>query len=353
MNKSIHDIIFTDKPASVLEEKLLGLQPSRVAVLVDENTKKHCLPFIEKALPHDHVLIEIESGERHKNLNTCIEIWKALTNQAFDRKGVMVNLGGGVIGDMGGFCAATYKRGIRFINMPTTLLAQVDASIGGKLGIDFDGFKNHIGMFREPDSVIISTIFMDTLIDREIRSGFAEVVKHALISDSMHFEDISRNLWHKQNWHEVVPHSVTIKENVVIQDPQEQGLRKTLNFGHTIGHAIETHYLNHADNPLLHGEAIAMGMIAETLLSSKKCGLSQDESQSAISYLMDNFPLERIPEKFFDAIINLTIQDKKNRNGKVLSTLLQKIGQCAFDIELSKEELYWAINEYNRKISAK
>jgi 3-dehydroquinate synthase len=265
----------------------------------------------------------------------------------------MVNLGGGVIGDMGGFCAATYKRGIRFINMPTTLLAQVDASIGGKLGIDFDGFKNHIGMFREPDSVIISTIFMDTLIDREIRSGFAEVVKHALISDSMHFEDISRNLWHKQNWHEVVPHSVTIKENVVIQDPQEQGLRKTLNFGHTIGHAIETHYLNHADNPLLHGEAIAMGMIAETLLSSKKCGLSQDESQSAISYLMDNFPLERIPEKFFDAIINLTIQDKKNRNGKVLSTLLQKIGQCAFDIELSKEELYWAINEYNRKISAK
>lgn len=351
MNNQLFQIVFSNNPAERLQSIVEDMKPSKIAILVDENTKKHCLSLIEAGLPKEFVCIEIKSGEGHKNLQTCTQIWEALTEAAFDRKGLLVNLGGGVIGDMGGFCAATYKRGIRFINIPTTLLSQVDASVGGKLGIDFNGFKNHIGMFREPDAVIISTKFIETLDPREVLSGYAEVVKHAVIRDYKHFNELKKKEWEEQNWKDIVPYSVNIKRNVVIEDPTEKGLRKTLNFGHTIGHAIETFYLTKTNSRLLHGEAIAMGMVAEILLSEEILGMSSKEAGLVIAYIKENFPLQHIPEDYIASIIELTIQDKKNLNGKVMCALLKGIGQCAFDIEVDQSTLTRSIINYNNLLA--
>ena len=242
---------------------------SKVAVIVDNNTKKYCYPVVADALP-DHVTIEISSGEEHKNLNTCQKIWGTLTDNAFDRKSLVVNLGGGVIGDMGGFCAATYKRGIEFINIPTTLLAQVDASIGGKLGIDFQNFKNHIGVFQNPLRVFLDAKFFETLPKEELRSGYAEIIKHCLIRDSEKFDQITKSGYENLDFFELTKHSVQVKNDVVLEDPTEKGLRKILNFGHTIGHAIESYYLEKPGKKLLHGEAIAVGMICEAYLSKRE-----------------------------------------------------------------------------------
>ena len=201
---------------------------SSIALLCDENTYELCLPKIMDCLP-EHWLIQIESGEENKNIDTCQQIWMALTEGSFDRSALLINLGGGVISDMGGFAASTYKRGIDFINIPTTLLSQVDASVGGKLGIDFSHFKNHIGLFNEPEMIFIDSIFFDTLPKREIRSGFAEVIKHGLIADKTYWESIADLDINTKYWNEIVEQSVEIKKKVVKEDPFEAGLRKILN----------------------------------------------------------------------------------------------------------------------------
>lgn len=238
---------------------------SQLAVIADTETFQYCYPKISSYLP-DHQVIVIPADERHKHLGTCQLVWQKLTEAAFDRKGLVLDLGGGVVGDLGGFCAATYKRGIDFIQLPTTLLSQVDASVGGKLGIDFQGFKNHIGVFTQPKAVWVYPGFLDTLPPSEIRSGFAEVIKHALIADAGAWKSLLA--WDRlpQDWNSIIPHSIHIKDKVVEADPTEKGLRKILNFGHTIGHAVETYFLDKGDRRLLHGEAIALGMIAETWL---------------------------------------------------------------------------------------
>ncbi|BDD04030.1 3-dehydroquinate synthase [Aureibacter tunicatorum] len=319
---------------------------SKISLLVDENTEEHCYPLVKDLLPA-HRLIRIQSGEENKTLQTCAHIWQEMTDYAMDRKSLHINLGGGVIGDMGGFCASTYKRGIEFINFPTTLLSQVDASVGGKLGIDFGVYKNHIGVFQEPKLVIINPVFLKTLDQRELRSGFAEVIKHGLIADQQHWLNIKQHNFDNLEYEKVIPHSVGIKYNVVEEDPTEKGLRKILNFGHTIGHAIESHYLHAPEGRKLHGEAIAIGMITEAFLSVEKCGLASEDLNTISSFILSQYGHHPIPESEFEAIILHTLQDKKNKGNVVLASLLKKSGECTFDIPINGEDIRNAINYYN------
>lgn len=317
----------------------------KIAVVIDENTSVHCLPLLDDVLGSGE-RIQIKSGEEHKNLDTCVHIWEELTRFRFDRKSLLVNLGGGVIGDMGGFCAATFKRGIDFINVPTTLLAQVDASVGGKLGIDFQGFKNHIGVFRDPRKVFIDTAFLETLPERELRSGFAEVIKHCLIADSYQWKKISASDYTDQLWPEVVRHSIEVKSRIVQEDPYEKGRRKVLNFGHTIGHAIESYFLVHEGKKLLHGEAIAAGMICETFLSEEYSGLSKKDSGMIREYLLKTYGKTDIRSSQIDAIVELCRQDKKNEKGMINFSLLQEIGIAVFNIPVEQNDIRRAISWY-------
>ena len=242
---------------------------SRVIILVDAHTEKLCLAPNRNRFPDDAYIISIPPGEQNKNLDTVQMIWQELFMALADRQALLVNLGGGVIGDMGGFCAATFKRGFDFVQMPTTLLAQVDASIGGKLGIDFAQVKNSIGVFANPKAVFISPEFLNTLSGRERLSGFAEIIKHALIADVKQWDLIKKiDTVEGINWEKYIIPSLKIKQHIVEIDPFEKRERKALNFGHTIGHAVESFALETSE-PLTHGEAIAIGMVCELYLSKK------------------------------------------------------------------------------------
>lgn len=306
---------------------ITALNPDKIAVLVDENTETHCLPFLE--LKFD-LRIRIQSGESFKTLNTCQEIWEQLTQHGFTRKDVLINLGGGVICDMGGFAAATYKRGMPFINVPTTLLSQVDASIGGKLGVDFHGLKNHIGCFKFPDHVFVTPSFLNTLPAREMMSGFAEIIKHALISSERQWEQLLAANIHDMNWATLIPSSISIKHEVVQQDPTEQGLRKILNYGHTLGHAIESHFLS-STTPLLHGEAIAKGMQMENMLAVRLGILDASMGEQINQYIEKHFPWQ-LPMPSFEALIGHLQQDKKNDREGIRFSLLDKVGSCTHDV---------------------
>jgi len=303
---------------------------SKVAILVDENTKKDCLyklPHIEKP-----VIIEIPSGEINKNITTCNIIWEELTNNNFDRDSILINLGGGVIGDIGGFCASIYKRGIDFIHIPTTLLAMADASIGGKLAVDFNNLKNQIGLFANPKSVIIYPNFLDTLPENQLISGFAEVVKHALISDKNLWENIKETPFKKLAWEQIITTSAELKNRIILSDPKEEGERKKLNFGHTFGHAIESYYLE-KETPILHGEGIFMGMILETEISI----LSNSEKNEIKNYILTNFGLPYTPPKV--ELLKFLKNDKKNKSKKINFSLLNSIGKCTIDNLLTENEL--------------
>ena len=341
----IDNVRQTDSAGLILQRELASRKYTGLAVLVDEKTQAHCYPVIKDHLPN-HWLIRIESGEEFKNLDTCAAIWSRLTEFGFDRKAILINLGGGVIGDMGGFCAATFKRGIDFINIPTTLLAQVDASIGGKLGIDFKKFKNHIGVFREPDLVIVDPVFLKTLDMRELRSGFAEVIKHALIADADYWPVISGKSFEAQDWTSHIAHSIDVKRKVVEEDPREGGKRKILNFGHTIGHAIESFFLEQARQKLLHGEAIAAGMICEAYLSVAKCGLTESALNEIAGYILSVYGKVDMEKSVYADIAALTLQDKKNLGGVVKASLLEAIGSCTFDIDLQKDDIIKALAYY-------
>ncbi|MHA8063818.1 3-dehydroquinate synthase [Aquirufa aurantiipilula] len=319
---------------------------SRVIVLVDELTQKHCLPKIENILPKNFIKVVIKSGEANKNLTTCVKIWEVMTQANLDRHALMINLGGGVIGDMGGFCASTYKRGFDFIQIPTTLLAQVDASVGGKLGIDFQGFKNHLGVFQLPKTVLIDPNFLETLTEREKRSGFAEIIKHCLIRDAAKWSEISQVDWQENNFATLVAHSVAIKEAIVTEDPKEAGIRKILNLGHTLGHAVETFLLNQGKRKILHGEAVAVGIITEAFLSYERGLISLAELEEIEAYLFATYGKVTIQESEIPEIIRLTMQDKKNLGNEVRFSLLTGIGDCGYDIPVSKAEMKKALQYY-------
>ena len=300
---------------------------SSIFVLVDENTKQYCLPVFEKNIKTQYYLIEIKSGEIHKNIATCQYIWSQMVQYGADRKSCMINLGGGVIGDMGGFTASTFFRGMDFIQIPTTLLSQVDASIGGKLGIDFMDLKNAIGLFKNPTQVCVSADFLNTLSKREIRSGFAELIKHGLIASKQDWNELLaiKNIDQITNWEKYIIPSLKIKKNVVQKDPFEMGLRKSLNFGHTIGHAIESHALSNGIS-LLHGEAVAIGLICESYLSHKIVGLSKKSLEEISSYIIHHYGRYTIKKSNFETYLQLMTKDKKNKNQIINFTMISEIG---------------------------
>jgi 3-dehydroquinate synthase len=320
---------------------------SRVFILTDENTGKHCLPLVKAQLDvlDNFDIIEVNAGEESKTIDFCIGIWKMLIDFGADRNSLMINLGGGVITDMGGFVASTYKRGIDFVNMPTTLLAQVDASVGGKTGVDVDGIKNIIGTFTQPKAVFMVDEFLKTLPSRQILSGLAEMLKHGLICDADYWNKLKTSDLTVPST-ELVHRSVEIKNEVVIKDPNEKGIRKSLNFGHTVGHAIETYSLLNDEDHLSHGEAIAIGMICEAWLSNKKIGLPDAQLAEITNVLSSLYPKHIVEDNCHKVLYGLMQKDKKNQNGLINCTLLTHIGQYSIDNICTEDELCDSLRYY-------
>jgi len=338
----VQSVIIKDEIGPALANVLAQKKYSQIGVLVDSNTENLCYPSIAKALP-DHEIVRVEAGEQFKTIDTCQLIWEQLTQKGFDRHSMLVVLGGGVLGDMGGFCAATYKRGIDFALIPTTLLSQVDASIGGKLGVDFMGYKNHVGVFQQPTATLISTKFLSTLPSREMRSGFAEVIKHALISSEATWKGISAKGLQEQNWNDLIDFSFQLKSGITESDPHEGGVRKILNFGHTLGHAIESCSFK-TNTPLFHGEAIAIGMIAEGHISVQKGLLDQVSLDGISNYIISVFGKVALPKH--EQIMKLIIQDKKNKGNKILMALLELVGHPVWDVEVNENEIRNSLDYY-------
>ena len=325
---------------------------SKLFVLVDENTAENCLPKLQAHISEKEInIIQIPSGEKNKHIGTCQKIWSVLMSGQADRQSLLLNLGGGVIGDMGGFCASTFKRGFDFIQIPTTLLSQVDASIGGKLGIDFEQIKNSIGLFKNPKAVFISPDFLKTLPLEEIRSGFAELIKHGLIDDKKEWEKIIQiSALDKVDWLEFIIPSLAVKKRIVEADPLEKGIRKALNFGHTIGHAVEGFALE-TDKPLLHGEAIAIGMIAESYISHKILGLSSEELDKISHFLLKTYGHYSIKEMPHADLLQLMQQDKKNEHGLINFSLIQAIGEVSVNQTCETALITESLNYYNSLIT--
>ena len=334
---------FTDCPSRNLEEQIKKLSPDKVAFLVDENTHENCYPCMNGMEAN---VIQISSGEKNKNLDTCGYIWNEMTEIGMSRQSLLVNLGGGVIGDMGGFVASTFKRGIPFANIPTTLLSMVDASVGGKLGVDFKGLKNHIGVFNEPEAVIICSDFLTSLPKEQLISGYAEILKHGLIADSVYWKEVSKLNFGIADWDKIIKQSVGMKNAIVMEDPFEAGKRKVLNFGHSFGHAIETHFLE-TDQPLFHGEAIAIGMLLEAHVSLQKNGILESDLEEIENVLRNHFLFPELPA--LNRLSGSMLQDKKNRGATLKFSLLKGIGNCEYDVEVNTNNLNEAL-EYYRKI---
>jgi 3-dehydroquinate synthase len=329
-----------------LAELLRQAPPSRLFVLDDANTARDCYPRLQPHLP-PHERLTIAAGEVHKTLATCETVWQWLTAHEADRHALLVCLGGGVVTDLGGFCAATYKRGLRCVGVPTTLLAQVDAAVGGKTGIDFQGFKNHIGVFQEPEAVFMDPAFLGTLPAGELRSGYAEVIKHALIADAAAFAELQRlAVATVPDWTPIIRHSVAIKERIVAQDPHEAGPRKLLNFGHTVGHALESYLLAQPGRAVRHGEAVAAGLVCESWLATQRGLLSAEALAQVRAVVGEAFEPLRFAESEIEAIAAYARHDKKNRGDSIKCTLLAGIGHGIFDQAVTVAEIEAALRAY-------
>lgn len=323
---------------------------SKIFILVDENTHEYCLPVLLGNMETDlgFEILEIEAGEEMKNIQTANQLWEILTEMQADRKALVINLGGGVITDMGGFVASTYKRGIQFINIPTTLLSMCDASIGGKTGIDLMHYKNMVGTFAFPEKIFIYPKFLETLPFKELRSGFAEMLKHGLIADKAHWNQLIQI--HKLDVETVTPYiqnSMDIKQDVVEKDFHESNIRKTLNFGHTIGHAVESLCLQQG-NPILHGEAVAMGMICEAHLAYLENLISEEDSKAIIENIQRYYPYLDISDFKDEDITALLLNDKKNVDSKINFSLLTGIGECNYDYQCSQKNIIESLSFYRK-----
>ena len=319
-------------------------------ILVDTNTRAHCLPlFLEKSgLTKPYTLLEIPAGEEYKNLETCSRVWERMSDESGDRKSLLINLGGGVITDMGGFMASAFKRGIGFINVPTTLLSMVDASVGGKTGVDLGSLKNQIGLFSNPELVLIDTDYLLTLPPRELCSGLAEIVKYGFTFDRSLWEEIQGfQQIEMQRILPLVHRSVEIKNQVVLMDMKETGLRKSLNFGHPIGHAIESYFLESDKvESLTHGEAIAIGMVIELYFSNKLFGFPMDEAVRLRDFVHRFYGKTEFPQQDIPEILELMKFDKKNVNGKVQFVLMESMEKCMLDVLVQPALLLEGMNFY-------
>ncbi|AXG74550.1 3-dehydroquinate synthase [Flavobacterium arcticum] len=323
---------------------------SKLFIIVDSNTATHCLPLFLQQLETDVVIevIELEPGEINKNIDTCIQVWHTLAELECDRKGLIINLGGGVVTDLGGFVASTFKRGIDFINIPTSLLAMVDAAVGGKTGVDIGALKNQVGLISNPKTVLVDTTYLGTLPSEEIRSGFAEMLKHGLILDAEYWNTVVAitNLIN-DDLDGAVKQSIYIKNEIVLKDPTEKNIRKKLNFGHTLGHAIESYCLENDDKKtLLHGEAIAIGMILESYISMEKGMLSETEYNSIKKVLIGIYEKVIFTPKDIEGILKMLIHDKKNEFGNIQFVLLESIGSAVINKNISNALIHNAFKDY-------
>ena len=344
------NVIFGKDLYQSIKDFLIENKISKTIVLLDENTAMYCLPHFKKNQTFSYNLIEIKAGEEQKTIATVQNIWQQMIDYSADRNSLLINLGGGVITDMGGFAALTYKRGISFINIPTTLLGMVDAATGGKTGIDFEGLKNQIGIIHEPDIIGIDTTFLETLPEREMISGMAEVFKYGFIADKLLLENLKSIDLIKPSI-EIIETCVRIKENIVNQDPNEKSIRKILNFGHTLGHAIESYYLTKSeDKQLKHGEAIAIGMIMALYLSHLKTGLSKKELEEGLQILVDRFPMIKINDQDQKKIISLLKHDKKNRGNDLQFVLLEAIGKPVWNISVNEKDILKVFDIYRKLV---
>lgn len=316
--------------------------PDGVFVLADTHTARACLPVLDQRLGWDREVLTIPAGEKGKTVETASSLWLALANAGAGRGSVLLNLGGGVVTDMGGFVASTYMRGISFVHVPTSLLAQVDAAIGGKNGVDVGHVKNLAGIFREPDVLLIDPVFLETLPNQEWRNGLAEVAKHALIADPDLWRALE-SLEHPRDLsHRLLSAAVAVKKRIVAEDPGETGLRKVLNFGHTVGHALESVALA-SGQEWPHGEAVAAGMQVEAWLSMKSCGLPAGEEARIRIFMKRFFSNRPVPDP--ERCLSYIRKDKKNRGGVIRMALLQSIGQAMPVVEVPGDLVLAAIKE--------
>jgi 3-dehydroquinate synthase len=345
-----YSIFFNENAYQHLNDLLHQNNYSKIFILVDENTNEDCLPdflpLLATEIPFE--IIEIESGEQNKNIQTCTEVWSVFTELGADRKSLLLNLGGGVITDLGGFVASTFKRGIDFVNIPTTLLGMVDASVGGKNGVDLGPLKNQVGTITNPKMVLIDTRFLNTLPQNQMRSGLAEMLKHGLIADKSYwslFSDLAR--LDLKDLDTLIHKAIIIKNEIVQQDPKENGIRKALNFGHTLGHAIESFFLeNDEKTTLLHGEAIAIGMVLESYLSLKQKLITSEDYLEIKHTLKSIFGTVEILDEDLYPICDLLIHDKKNEYGKIQFALLDGIGKVNLNQEVATAIIISAFEDY-------
>lgn len=330
-----------------LVDAIADVKPDRLFVLCDETTAVLCWPKVKGFdCLKDAQLITIAAGDSNKNLDAIAHVWDSLQKGGASRHSMMVNLGGGMVTDLGGFAASTFKRGIHFVNIPTTLLSLVDASVGGKTGINFGGLKNEIGVFNTSDVVILDTQFLDTLSAEELCSGYAEMLKHGIIStpemlaELLRFDIANPDLKELQR---MVADSVAVKEHVVEIDPLEHGLRKALNLGHTVGHAFES-FAMAQQKPVPHGYAVAYGIVCELFLSCVKVGFPQDTMRQVVRYINDYYGKMAITCNDYPTLFELMTHDKKNTAGIINFTLMSSIGGIEINQTATKEEIYEALD---------
>lgn len=342
----MNPIVFTRNAGSALKNRLKDIPASDVFVLVDNNSRNYCLNRLNLGYVLDQHILTIAEGEHNKSLESVVQIWHMLSVNGARRNSVLINIGGGMITDIGGFAASCFKRGIRCVNIPTTLLAQIDASVGGKTGINFSGLKNEIGTFTIPEEVIIDNTFLQSLSERQVLSGFAEMLKHALLADEEHLAEIMLADLKQVAEEEFLPlikASVAIKDAIVSSDPREKGVRKALNFGHTIGHAIESVAIR-KDLNIYHGDAVAYGMIAELYLSVKKMGFEEKHFEAIRKFIREKYPVYH-PVDEPDKLYELMLHDKKNEHEGVNFTLLRRPGEVETDQYCSREEILEALEQ--------
>lgn len=341
-------VVIAENLERSLMEAIIQCEHDRMFLLADETTERYCLPVVEGyAVLRDAKRIIIGATDTHKTLESLAHVWEELGVGGGTRHTLLINIGGGMVTDLGGFAASTFKRGINYINIPTTLLAMVDASVGGKTGINFRGLKNEIGVFNNASTVILDTQFLKTLDAENIRSGYAEMLKHGLISnEQMWTELLNYDLEYPdlQKLSQMVADSVTVKERIVTEDPTEQGIRKALNLGHTVGHAFESLALQR--KPVLHGYAVAWGLICELYLSCIKTGFPTDKMRQTVSFIKEHYGKMTITCDDYPTLLELMTHDKKNVAGTINFTLLSGIGGICINQNATKEEIYEALDFY-------
>lgn len=333
-----------------LEMVMADIDHSKVFILTDEGSNKHCTAFLDQ-VSFEYQMIVLKAGDDHKSLEALAEVWQFMTENGADRESLLINLGGGMITDLGGFAACTFKRGVFFINIPTTLLAMVDAAVGGKTGINFGGFKNEIGVINHADAVLIDTQFLKTLDEANVLSGYAEMLKHGLISKTTHFTELLAYDWRNIDYarlNQLVMDSNMIKQEIVEVDPYEKGIRKALNLGHTIAHAFESLALK--TTPLLHGRAVALAIISELYLSHVKLGFPSHILKSVVEEVKDLYEPFYFTCDDYDTLFEYIKHDKKNSGDRINFSLLSNIGDIKINQHCERDEIFAALDYYRTEM---